>query len=398
MEMASSMHILFLPSWYPSDPDDVGGSFFREQANALQASGCKVGVIAPALTPLRRPAAALRCAGKIRIELDNGVPTYRASTPNITPRQSNLIFHRVGNLGSRLFDRYVEQEGLPDIIHVHAALSAGAAALKIRARHRVPFVLSEHSSALARGRINSSGLNQMRKVFDGASSAYAVSSTFASLLESRLGLQSGACQVMPNSVNDLFFREAISLARPGGFQFCHISLLDPNKNVDALIRAFASGFRGLQDVSLVIGGDGSTRLALQDLARQLGVDNQVTFPGRLSRSQVRDVIARSDTFVLPSRFETFGVVLIEATAMGVPIIATRCGGPEDIVTENNGLLVPVGDVAALAAVMQRMYKTCEQWDRQRIREECRERFGAAALARKWQEIYSASDFQRAVPA
>src|SRR5690606_9435676 len=107
----------------------------------------------------------------------------------------------------------------------------------------------------------------------------------------------------------------------------------------------------------------------------------VTFLGKLSRGEVRMALSNCNAFVLPSRFETFGVVLVEALAMGVPVIATRCGGPEDIVTENTGVLVPVDDRQALAEALESVLLSPDKWDRDTIREDCRARFGAAAISR-----------------
>lgn len=389
MRDAREIHVVFLPSWYPADPQDISGSFFREQALALRHIGIKVGVIAPSLRSMKRPLSALRGAGRIYCEDDHGIPTYRSYLPHLTPRLQTITSRRLSKRALRLFDEYIKAQGRPDLLHVHAALPAGEAAIAIMARHRIPFVLSEHSTALARGRVGSRGVRQMREVNRMASACYAVSSPFAKLLESRLGLEPNACGVMPNSVSDLFLSGEIQSKNSAGFQFCHVSLLDGKKNVAALIRAFASRFRGDATVSLVIGGNGPTRPALQQLARDCGVSRQVEFVGALSRGQVRDLLARSDAFVLPSQFETFGVVLVEATAMGVPIIATRCGGPEDIVTDRNGILVPVGDTAALGAAMQRMREDRACWDPQRIRRECRDRFSAEVLTRQWRDIYAA---------
>lgn len=392
------MHILFLPSWYPNSPDDVFGSFFREQALALHKAGHKVGVIAPSMLSLRRPVSAFRTSRSCVIEYDEGIPTYRCKVLNLTPRQWHMISRRFGKTALRMFDSYLKNEGRPDALHVHAALPAGGAAMAIKARHGIPFVLSEHSTALALGRLNATGLRQMRDVIGMAAASYAVSSPFARLLENRLGLDGHTCRVMSNSVSDIFLDRKIDQENGNHFQFCHVSFLDAKKNVEGLIHAFASSFRNDETVSLVIGGDGPLRPALQSLAQECGVQGQVEFAGPLSRSQVRDVMARSDAFVLPSHFETFGVVLIEATAKGLPVIATRCGGPEDIVTEKNGMLVPVHDTPALAVAMQRMYETRASWDRQRIRDDCRERFGAVALVRRWQKIYSTCAEQQEIPA
>ena len=73
------------------------------------------------------------------------------------------------------------------------------------------------------------------------------------------------------------------------------------------------------------------------LGRRL--EQRVRLLGALSREQARDELRGCDCFVLPSRHESFGVVLAEATACGRPVISTRCGGPESIVTKENGILV-----------------------------------------------------------
>jgi len=383
------MHILFLPSWYPSSPDDLSGSFFREQAFALRNIGMKVGVVAPALKTIRHPISALRAVGRVMVEDDDGIPTYRTSTPHLSPWQWQRTSARYGKAALKLFDQYLKNEGRPDVLHVHAALPAGGGAMAIRERHQIPFILSEHSSALARDRVNSTGLLQMRNVIRAASATYAVSSPFARLLESKLALDKNYCGVMPNSVDDTFIACNFREEERHNFQFCHISLLDPIKNVAMLIQAFARVFSNHEQVSLVIGGDGPLRPSLQELASECGVSRQVKFTGQLSRDQVRDVLSLSDAFVLPSNFETFGVVLIEATAMGVPVIATRCGGPEDIITDKNGIVVPVQDTQALAEAMKRIFETRACLDRQAIRNDCQARFGANGLARKWQEIYTA---------
>lgn len=84
-------------------------------------------------------------------------------------------------------------------------------------------------------------------------------------------------------------------------------------------------------------------------------------------------------FVCSSRTETLSCVLNEAAACGKPVISTRCGGPEDIVTEETGLLVPVDDVEALAGAMLRMLDTAADYDPQRIRELTVSRFGVETV-------------------
>lgn len=381
------MHILFLPSWYPASPAEISGSFFREQALALNRAGCKVGVIAPAMASLRKPVAALRQSRSISVEDDEGVPTYRKTAVNWTPRLWRANAARYARVGWRLYQAYSADHDCPDLVHVHAGLLGGAAAVEIARRAGVPFVLSEHSSAYARGLVPAAGLRLAREIAEKAERRFAVSTPFARLLENRLSMPAQSWSVMPNAVGQGFLDAPLPGPRMGRFRFLHVSLLDDNKRAELIIKAFAQSFARAEEAELVIGGDGPTRPALEVLAASLSLAGRVRFAGRLSREQVRREMAEADTFVLSSRYETFGVVLIEALAMGLPVIATRCGGPEDIVDDETGLLVPVEDVAAMGAAMREVLANPGRYDRQRLRRLCSGRFGPDAMAMRWQEHY-----------
>src|SRR6267143_570436 len=85
---------------------------------------------------------------------------------------------------------------------------------------------------------------------------------------------------------------------------------------------------------------------------KLGLESQIEFVGKKSNAELLRYLQESALLVLPSRRETLGTVLIEALACGTPVVATRCGGPEDIVTDEVGVLVPTEDPEALARGIQ----------------------------------------------
>lgn len=381
------MHVLFLPSWYPSNQNDIAGSFFREQALALASHGVKVGVLAPTLKSLRSPFSAVTSPRDVHFEDDDGVLTYRVSGLHLTPRAMPLTAKRFSKMTRTLYDVYLARQGRPDLFHVHAALPAGLAAVDLKGSEGIPFVLSEHSSAFARGKISESGVSLAREVAVHANERFTVSSTFSRQMETHLNLSNGLFDTMPNMVDGTFLDGDLTPPDLHRFSFLHISLLNENKNIGSLLQAFADRFRDQLDVTLTIGGDGPCKPALMAQSRALGIADQTTFLGKLSRAEVRNAIAESQAFVLPSRFETFGVVLVEALAMGVPLIATRCGGPEDIVTQDNGILVPADDTVALANAMETIQKNRTQFDPQTLRNDCRTRFGPEALSRRWVSIY-----------
>ncbi len=102
----------------------------------------------------------------------------------------------------------------------------------------------------------------------------------------------------------------------------------------------------------------------------------------LSREQVSDSMWRSNIFVLPSYVETFGVVLIEAMATGLPVIATRCGGPEDIVEPETGWLINPGDVEELTAALEHAYFNYHEIKKKEsyIRDYAVDRFSGGTIA------------------
>jgi len=103
---------------------------------------------------------------------------------------------------------------------------------------------------------------------------------------------------------------------------------------------------------------------------------------------VREALQQCDALVNSSVIETFGVTLIEAMACGKPVIATRSGGPEDIVKPENGLLVTKDDVPALAQAIIQMAQTYTRYDPQRIRESVTSRYSEAVYVQRLADYYA----------
>ncbi|PIR83441.1 hypothetical protein COU19_00570 [Candidatus Kaiserbacteria bacterium CG10_big_fil_rev_8_21_14_0_10_56_12] len=122
--------------------------------------------------------------------------------------------------------------------------------------------------------------------------------------------------------------------------------LVPWKNIDCIIDAVAT----TRDLTLVVVGDGPERARLEQHARPLR--RRVLFTGALSHDDTLATIQTADIFVLNSSYEGLSHLLVEALMLGVPTVATRAGGNEEVLThDTHGVLVPVGDTAALAAAL-----------------------------------------------
>lgn len=157
-------------------------------------------------------------------------------------------------------------------------------------------------------------------------------------------------EVIPNGVNPGDF----SPGDRGGYVLAAGRLVE-QKGLDTLLRAYAAAAGGLGGRRLLIAGDGPERESLGRLSDSLGLNGHVSFLGSVGRDRVAELLRGADVFAFPSRYEAFGVALLEAMAAGVPIVAARAGGiPEFAVDGENALLVPPDDVAALAAALTRL--------------------------------------------
>jgi glycosyltransferase involved in cell wall biosynthesis len=123
------------------------------------------------------------------------------------------------------------------------------------------------------------------------------------------------------------------------------------------------------------------------LAKDLGIAGQVIFAGRISRDGVLELLRRCDSFVLASRVETFGVSVVEALALGVPVIATRSGGPESIISDEDGFLVTPDKVDELSDAMKKMVADRERFDSFAIRRRCAGRYSEKVVVERLLGIY-----------
>lgn len=146
-------------------------------------------------------------------------------------------------------------------------------------------------------------------------------------------------------------REALGLS-VDGFIVGNVGRLHPDKDQATLIRGFAKALPGLPaDSQLVIMGKGRLEQSLKALAAELGIEGQVLFLGQVP--DARRYFRAFDVFALSSDHEPFGMVLLEAMAAGVPLLATACGGAKEVV-EGVGILFPLGDAEHLAQGLQHL--------------------------------------------
>ncbi|HEX6044649.1 MAG TPA: glycosyltransferase [Pyrinomonadaceae bacterium] len=378
--------ILFVPSWYPNPDDPIAGVFIEEQAVALSKEH-DVAVLLPKMASWRNvvnPNAPDKSVKKMQ----SGLPVYHEYTRPLIPHGGETVdYDTFGRAAQKGFKRIVEDWGTPDIIHTHVVLPAGWSALGVGRKYGIPVVLTEHSSPFSMHLGTELSRKLVRETLTNVNQIVAISPSLAKQLtdfEPNL-----AIEVIGESVKtDFFVPAAVDKANGTGKSFFIAARLAEQKGLEHLVRAVHFLLdRGLSSFEMVIGGDGPDREKLEELAKNLNVGNHLRFLGGLNREQVRERMQKCDVFVLSSLHETFGVVVGEAMACGKPVISTRCGGPEFIVNEENGVLVDVADPQALAGAMADFIQGRVNFDAQKVRASVVDRFSPEAFVRNITAVY-----------
>ena len=168
----------------------------------------------------------------------------------------------------------------------------------------------------------------------------------------------GATASPPSALDTPSFAPTRSARAAGeGLVIGTVKALAPAYGVDLLLRAFArlEPRPGEPAATLLIVGDGPQAAELRALADALGIAARVRFAGAVPHAEVPAWLNRLDVFVAPSRIESFGVAVLEASACARPVLVSDAGGlPEVVLDGETGLVVPSGDVAALAAALARL--------------------------------------------
>ena len=383
------MHVLVIPSWYPTTEAPLDGIYFAEQAQCLARSGLHLGVVYPEQQSLRRASWAALRNKHFQTEWthDYGLPTLRRYSWNVWWRFPPGLRVRVQS-AVRLAHRYATEHGNPDIIHAQSGLWAGAAAARVSSRLSVPYALTEHFSGFRRDAVFPWRWPLVKEGYRHAEGLAAVSTSLKRTLVGKNLAPASDIKVHPNLAPTSFFSLPPSpRPSPPSFHFVTVARLVPHKNIAGLLRAFAEAAEGRSDSTLTVVGDGPKRAALEQEAQRLGIAGRVTFRGRLDRESVRAALWNAHAFVLPSRHETFGVVLLEAMSTGLPVVATASGGPEDIVTPDVGVLVPPSDPEALADALRSMRSSWSSFDSESVRRYTLDHYGPEPFVDRTRLLY-----------
>ena len=188
-----------------------------------------------------------------------------------------------------------------------------------------------------------------------------------------LRLDPACVRVAPHGLADVTASVTPERWGDDGTELLFVGRLEPRKGIDVLLDALPALLRAVPAVRVTVAGEDPTGHGPRfEVTTPGDLAGRVRFLGRVGDERLRALYAGADLFVAPSRYESFGLVLLEAMMFGVPVVASAVGGMVDVVEDgSSGLLVPPGDVEALRCALERAL----------LDQPLRHRLGAAARAR-----------------
>ena len=368
--------VLVFVFYYPSAERPSQGAFVREYARAA-ARHAEVVVLCNDGGTREHPR-----GHALSDRVEDGIRTVRLSYRK-PPAPLPHLQHR---LGIRAALKRLAADGFrPDVVHAHYYL-AGGMALRIARRRGVAALVSEHSSTFPAGTLGAFRLWRARRALGRAALVCPVSAHLERAIRAA-GIEA-RFRIVPNTVDtDVFHPPADRARRVAGdpIRLAFVAVIRPGKGLDELLRALAR--IDAPAWRLEVAGEGPARGDAERLAAELGLAHRVRFLGELPKVEVAELLRRSDLFVLPSHAETQGVVLIEAMASGLPVLATDVGGVPETVEPGSGVLVPPRDPEALEAGLRSLLQDPGRFDRAEIASQARDRFGYAAIGGILDDIY-----------
>ena len=254
-----------------------------------------------------------------------------------------------------------------DLVHIHTPFLAHRAGVRWARRHGLPCVETYHTlfeeyfhhylPFLPKAWLAAAARRISRKECDGVTAVIAPSSAMKATLEA-YGV-TRPIHIIPTGLNLADFancdgpafraRHAISAARP---VMTYVGRVAFEKNLDFLLAVTEAVRRELPDVLLLIAGEGPARPALERAVSKRALTDQVRFVGYLERkTELPACYCAADVFVFASKTETQGLVLLEAMALGVPVVGLAAMGTKDVLKEGEGCRIAPDDVAGFAATV-----------------------------------------------
>lgn len=381
MSSERRLKLLWLCSWYPSEEEPFNGDFIQRHA-------WSVGLLHN--VHVVHVVKSKRIGQKVAIRI-NKVPAkgvteeiiyYSSGSGWLGKIYSQLILARHYFLAVK---RYRKLYGPPDLLHYHTGMHLGLVAWVIRVVFRQPYVLSEHWSGFffnADQRVEDLDVYRklgLRKIIRNALSVQVVSLALRDVFTKRY--KKDSVVVIPNVVDVELFSIGVKKEYP--FTFVHVSDFTPQKGASHLLAAIKLlKERGLTFRVQLVG------VRSPDLNVELREYDNVSVLGEVSHDQVAGIVREAHAMIHPSLYETFGCVLIEAFASGIPVVAYDLPVFQElIVPGRNGLVAKEMTPESLADAMEEMMISIGHYNADQIRSDAIAKYSMPVISSQFDIWY-----------
>lgn len=390
--------LCILTPWYPSPVKPFGGAFVRSMATATLGLAPDPLIIHLDEWPLP---AGPRVQRQVRTDLEallrsptarpKPVPAdpgrvLRVPVP-IVPRSPYALAAEAHTrtLAAALDSGTIDA----DVIHAHVALPAGLAAVRL-ARPGARVIVTEHATFLSKVLARDDGRDAYREVLEGCTAFLCVSELLRDEVLETFPQYADKVHVASNAIpfSGIPMRsEPVTELR----RWLYVGSLQERKGVRHLLEAFAICHLERPDLTLTLVGGGPQEAELAERVAQLGLTDAVDLRPPVEPDEVFPIYLSHDLLVHPSRYETFGMTIVEAVATGMPVLVTRCGGPEESlagIESDAGRLVDVGDGPyELVRGFRDLSRGMAELDLAHARAVLEDRYGYPAIARTLRPFY-----------
>ncbi|MFB6258361.1 MAG: glycosyltransferase [Flavobacteriales bacterium] len=365
--------LLLISDLYPTPHDPVRGVFVRDHARALRPFVRSVTV------------ANISLIGEAcRIRQDETDPHIRVLQGGIFRRKIHRAFRSpFYAIWVHRALRTILEHADPDLLHAHGGVLSGTLARRIATKKRIPYFITEHFRMLEKWAKDPLKRRLLAKNHRGAARTIGVSEQLTR--EIRTHFPEGKSLTVPNPVDTELFHPGTEEREK---RLLFASRLDPQKGALRTLKAFEAVHGSYPDWKLKIQGEGRERAAIEAyLAERPSLKERVEVGPKLPREELVQAMRRSAFMVLPSEYESFGLVIAESLATGTPVIAPDRTGPRDIFFEGAGIGIDPRNEESLMNAMQRMIETAGSTDPEELHKGIAERFSMDRVGRQLQALY-----------
>ncbi len=383
--MNKGINIWMLTKWYPNREDPQFGIFIKKHVKAIGQNN-RISVLYVHSTKN------IKANYEVIINEESGVSeivVYFKKNVSVFGKIINLFRYLSGIIiGIRLLKKNSPK---PDIIHSYILTRTAVLAWFLSRSKKIPFVISEQWSGFLTGRfLTGHSLKKFVTIFlVGRASGISSVSTFLFKRMNECGLKNSNYHVIPNIIESPV-KTLPSSKKNYVYILMVADLVDEIKNISGLIRAVNS-LNTTIDFQVHIIGRGPDEEHLKRIADSLGLLNRkVFFEGLKTNEEVYQFLCISDFLVMNSRYETFSLICAEAMSCGKPVLATRCGGPNEFVQEKTGILIEPGNEEELKKNLIFMLNNYSKYNSEEIKEYIRSLFSKEKVAISFMNFYESA--------